>query len=229
MKNRAMLVAILLTILTQFDLHSQERLKKGNYFIGGGIGFSTRDDSWDESNVNIQEYDYTRFSISPYSGKFIKDGIAVGAGLHLSSTDLEREWGTQGDLQITTEDGFRIGGSLFLKKFWPISEKFGAYLSPALGYNRERNEEKTTNGSLVATSKTKSNEISLSARLGIYYFISPRFSFETNLANVVFSKDWETLSTSNEGTKISKDGNRLDLNLINQFSFDQIIVINYYF
>lgn len=229
MNNKAMLVSILLTILTQFDLHSQERLKKGNYFIGGGIGFSTRDDSWDENNVDIQEYDYTRFSISPYSGKFIKNGMAVGAGLHLSSTDMERKQGTPGNPQITKEDDFRIGGSLLLKKFWPISEKFGAYLMPALAYNRQRTETETTNDNLITMSKTKSNEISLNARLGIYYFISPRFSFETNLANLVFSKDWETLSTSNEALKISRNSNSLDIHLINQFSFDQIIVINYYF
>ncbi|UII31429.1 autotransporter outer membrane beta-barrel domain-containing protein [Fulvivirga ulvae] len=233
MKNKAMLISILLISFIQFELHSQERLQKGNYYIGGGIGFSTRDESLDDDDLNASKYDYMRYSLSPYSGKFIKDGLAIGLNLQISSTDLQREQGTIDNLQVTKEDGFSIGAGIFLKKYWPVSEKFGAYLIPSLSYSRSHDESKNTSNTYISSSESTSNQINLSTGLGLYYFISPRFSLETNLANVVLSKqflDKETRNTSTEDTlSQSLERNNLDFNLINQFSFDQIIVINYYF
>lgn len=221
-------------------VHSQEYISKGKSFIGGGLNLRISDNTSDLNSGNDSKQDNSLFSFSPYYGKFVKDKLAIGIQLQTSYSNFKTESLSSG---VLSRNSMRkrtgIGASFYLRKYYPISEKLGAFINPSLRYDHGFiKEEYNSIDSFGSETRFTSNEgndnsLSLGASLGLYYFIANRFSLEANLGNVFISKSFtrqkNKVESNGEITDRSSDSNNLNFNFVNQLSFDQILVVTYFF
>lgn len=240
MKNKTTIYAIIVISLLSVSVYGQESLQKGKSLVGGGIGFGISDNESnpdDDSDGSSQESRH--FSFSPYYGKFVKDNLLLGVSLNLNTNKRDfKNYYNSG----SSHNDFKsksIGGGVFVRKYFPVVEKFGVFFQPGLNYNLQTSEtvyyssnDNSADGR-DRLDESKGHMVSIGANLGLYYFISDRFSIETNLANVNFSKTFrETEQTdyfNNSFTTSKGNSNSIGLDFINQLSFDKIFVINYFF
>ncbi|MEQ9288948.1 MAG: autotransporter outer membrane beta-barrel domain-containing protein [Cyclobacteriaceae bacterium] len=233
---------IILLVGFLFSCHqslAQESISSGKRLLGGGINFNTSDRSNNVIPGNGTDQDNLIFSFSPYVGKFVKDGTAIGFQLNTSYTNNKITYNNNGVPNRVSERKRKgIGFSFFIRKYYPINDKFGAFLNPSLGYRYGFSDEGSFNISggsetLDWSSSAKDHTVSLGCSLGLYYFIAKKFALEANLGNVFASKTLERQKYKRESngeiTEDSYDQNNFGLNFVNQLSFDQILVITYFF
>lgn len=242
MKNKPTNFILLLVILfSTCDLFGQAYLQKGSSMLGGGFGIdaNSSNEKPTHSVGTNYERDFSSFRVSPYYGRFIKDNLAVGFELNFStSTTDNRDINSNSNVHTEIE-GRTYGGGVFLKKYFPILEKFGVFIQPGIKYSFSKSEDtRTTKYALDESSQqrflTRETDVfSITSSLGLYYFLSPRFSIETNLGSVGFTKSnsnvEETNSVNDELLSSKADSNNLSFDFINRLTFDKIFVINYFF
>lgn len=75
--------------------------------------------------------------------------------------------------------------------------------------------------------------VSAGTNFGLYLFLGERFSLETNLGNVLFTYRTEEVEFTNqfgiEERNGDNDSSSINLNFINEISFDPVFVINFFF
>lgn len=248
---RTQLTLCLLLIST--SLFSQDALTTGNRIFGGGLSFSHSDS---ENDGQYFSYDplwpcpgcyYDRldiksssFAISPYYGRFYDDFKMVGIRFGYSGSDWERERGD--DFAVNRNESnvksFTLGG--FLRQYFPASDKFGMYFQSGVDFHRSIANNRNSYNFLEPGNGTDQEyefEVrrlggSLNGQLGIYFFILSQLSIETNLLQFAISyEDVKNTERSVDTIQLEEEGSnsRVDLNLINDFTFDKIFTINYYF
>ncbi len=237
---------IIVTFLTFFlPARSQDisAIMKGKRVVGGGIALSWTDNELETDNGNtplLQDVKRNSFSFRPYAGKFIKDRLLLGGGPLLFLQNGETQLNDPEDRTTLDDKQFNVGLGVFLRKYYPIVGKFGAFVQPSTDFriiDRESNRIRIDNTSQEILSEYSDDvdgfRITAGINLGLYVFLGGRFSLETNLGNITVNhikEDIERRSfyssvTNNEDRQI----NSFDINLVNQISFDQLFVINYFF
>ncbi|CAN5195440.1 hypothetical protein BH23BAC1_BH23BAC1_39180 [soil metagenome] len=216
-------------------LFAQEVINAGNFMVGGGIGVEFSNDT------RTEDADFNRksnsFFFSPYMGKFIQNRLLVGAQLHFgtSTGNYQESYGSEIFFNERSSNSFGIG--IFLRKYFPLNEKLGAFFQPGIHY-RFNNSGHTTNQSSsnvewLDKEDINTNTVFADINLGLYYFLGKRLSIETTLGNLSLERSSSNLEREhiyNDDVSHQKiNNNRFGLNLINQLSFDKIFVINYFF
>ena len=152
---------------------------------------------------------------------------------YIARLDEENKSGSMDNPQIKVTEHLNIGAGFFWKKFWALNDKFGFFATPTLGFEYGNSESETKNNFESSIQEGRSDQFYLSSGLGVYYFISPRFSVESYLASIRISKKFnkELNIGTNNGSDFyrSSETNDFNFHFINELSLDQIIVINYYF
>lgn len=233
------ILVVFVCLITPEIIFGQESIEKGHYLLGGGISFTATDDNNDNLISQARyENDYRSFSFSPYAGKFIKDKLLLGIGLNIRTTKIEYIKFYDDYESVYESNSTSYGVSFFLRKFWPISEKIGGFLQPNLEYSYADTDQSQFNiGEMAPEIKNNSysndNTISIGSSLGMYYFISKRFSLEARLGNVFVSHTFRETGYSdhfeNNETGRNSSSSRFSFNLINSISFHQAFTINYFF
>ena len=231
--------ALLITTAARAQDHPY--LSSNRAFVGGGISFGVGGNVPDDGNPNIsQDNSRLSWSVSPTYGRFYNDRWAAGVSLTVGSTRNQQEITTTNTLDQTLNQQTVVGITSFLRRFLPITERFGAFVQPEISYQRQVvtiGQERTD---VVRPDANSYSEIinrrhlgSLGLRGGLYYFITEHFTVETNLGQFVFRLSSETNenTTADNQVDTSTKSTSYDsqLNLINQLSLDQIFILNYYF
>lgn len=233
-------LSVLITSITVFlfasnSTKAQEALNEGKYMIGGSVYLNTSNNESEydiSSNVNSEYY---LISISPYAGKFIKDKLMAGIILSttISSNDSYRSDTANINFSNSYRDIFSIETAVFLRKFWPIKEKFGAFIQPQIGYSYLNHEELREFNNFNSSHNINTHSVSLIGSLGLYYFVTDRFSLEATLGSISAFKNFSTSdsqrSRDNETTRRKYSDNAFSLNFVNTISLNQVFRINYYF
>ena len=241
MKTRILLFVSL--ILAAFSATAQDNpyLTTGRSFIGGGLSLDISHSDPDNGNPTTTD-ENNRFaaSLSPTYGKFYNDRWMVGVSLTVSYQSY-RQRNTQEDRfdeSLTREVG--MGLIPFLRRYLPVTERFGVYVQPEISYTYwrgtsefERRDTSEPAANSFNSTITRRHVGSLGTQLGLYYFITPHFSIETNLLQAAFtfsSRNAEQTFNDNVVDTVNKSTDlNARLNLVNQLSFDRILVLNYYF
>ena len=230
-----------LAILIFATAHAQENpyLGSGRALLGGGLSLGISDAENNDGNTpaNTFKTESSYFNISPNYGKFYNDRWMMGASLNLG---YRHEVSTNSGQDFTNKRVQRsniIGPTLFLRRYCPITPRFGAFVQPEIfyRYTRANLQDEFQNGpnpSETSTNIARTHLGGIATQGGLYYFISERFSLETNLLRAGFT--WSQAVTEvdvqddnrNEPTNQNFD---VQLQLVNQLSFSQILVLNYYF
>ena len=227
---------------------AQDALTTGNRIFGGGLSFSHTDTENDNpyfysnlSNIETRTIS-SSFSISPYYGRIYDDLKMVGIRFTYSGNDREFTW--DDDFNATLEDisfkRFALGG--FIRRYFPASDKFGGFLQSGIDLNRQITINRYRNeglgdgvSTIIRRDEYESRAIgaSIDATFGIYFFLLPQLSVETNLGQFLIAYDDIRIEESDqildEAVERSGSSSSVDLNLINQFTFDKIFILNYYF
>ncbi|MFK7952714.1 MAG: hypothetical protein AB8B73_07680 [Ekhidna sp.] len=227
--------------------YSQDALKMGNKIVGGGLSFSLSDYE-NERPYNFNYYDdyfreSTEFSFSPYYGRFYDDYSMLGLRFSLSSSNHEIERTTNSYLDNDDFESNSIGLGGFIRKYFPATEKFGFFLESGIDFRRGTSKSEYRSFELDQDSvfvlnqhdlrRNTSYSASIDAEGGMYFFLIPRLSIETNFIQFVLSytdsnNEYEDL-IDNMIEEGEGNNSNVRLNLINSFSFDKIFTVNYYF
>jgi len=243
MKNNVMLTIVLIAIVSsQLNAQDFDPLSKSNYVIGGGVGldiFNNEAES-NDNNDRINEFKGYSFTLRPSVGKFIKDRLAIGGSLLLTSAANDNTADNE-DLVATSEsNSFRIGAGVFLRKYYPIVGKFGAFIQPELSLSTSSTETKNSEfdkisqvSSLTSTLDSDGLQVNLGASLGLYVLLGKKFSLETNLGNLSYNyaKIERETAFPQSGTQASdtRTSGNINFSIISEISLDRLLVINFFF
>ncbi|MEP4534027.1 MAG: hypothetical protein ABJ004_13140 [Cyclobacteriaceae bacterium] len=239
--------ALILTVLLGIALSkttAQDALTLGNHIVGGGISFDLSESDNSRSSYLNGPQSITResssFNFSPYYGRFIDDYKLLGISLSVGSRFNQYE-NDDSYPDTSIDDQINFGAGVFMRRYFTITEKVGVYFQPGANYIRSsrgsESSQYTDSTRLTLsnkfTEKEKSNNISLSAKVGFYFFIFDQLTIETTLGNFVATLTSTTYKRKNdqpdEAYKSKDHNSNLYLNLANSFSFDQLFTVNYYF
>lgn len=239
---------IFLLTLTLLSIQSfaQDALKMGNKIVGGGLSFSMNDSENDRPyNYYYYRTDFresTDFSFSPYYGRLYDDNTMIGIRLNINNRRSQYERTSESDFDKGSLESSSIGFGGFIRKYFPTTDKFGFFIESGIDISRGTLNSDDQNFNLQDSvfvlvrhnqQKRTSYSASIDAEGGMYFFLIPRLSIETNFLQFILSysdsnSEYENLIDNQieEG-----DGNSANVrfNLINSFSFDKIFTLNYYF
>jgi hypothetical protein len=230
----------LVSFFSIFNLYGQEFLQKGSSVLGGGIGAMRNNSSTEEPIDSLQQSGkVSSFQISPYFGRFIKDNLVLGVKLNFGTSKNESSFEDFNQTSNTEQKGRSYGAGIFLRKYFPVLEKFGVFIQPEINYNFYSSDNVRYSsfhqGETVREDyeDRESRSFSVNTSLGLYYFISPRFSIETSLGTLGLTKSKtnkeETNNYNDDSRTTETNSDSFSINFINELTFDKIFVINYFF
>lgn len=241
MKSLLSIITVLVLIVPSVIAQDNPYLSAGRSLVGGGLSLSI--DSHDPNNDDPaletanQSFD---ISVSPTYGKFFRDRWVAGVSLTIGHQNSRNEITSESTLRENSSQLFSIGITPFVRRYFPITERFGAYLQPEVSYmyqrtatEQERRDTDQPAANSFTSATVRRHVGSLGTRAGLYYFITEHFSVETNLLQAAFTISRSgredttidnTVNQTTEGTQL-----RANLSLINELSLDRILVLNYYF
>ncbi|MEM6734812.1 MAG: hypothetical protein AAGC64_06645 [Bacteroidota bacterium] len=230
------------------SLFAQDALTTGNRIVGGGISFSQDDAENEFPFVNSLDPTMTAssnslfYSISPYYGRIYADFKMVGIRLRFIGRNSEYE--SVGDTfenqSEISERSFGVGG--FLRRYFPYSDRFGVFLNAGIDLIRDVYTNESISFDIIDSSNIvidnfkRENETwrgAIDAEVGIYFFVLNELSVETTLSRFFldYSDTKRTIRDFEINETVEGDGNssNFGFQFVNNFSFDQIFTINYYF
>ena len=251
MKKTQISLLSALILLFALDIQAQDALTLGNRIIGGGMSFRlSESDHSDQYNngINERKNESSSFSISPYYGRLVEDNKLLGISLSIGSSNSENDY-YYGHINnnswiypsVYSDHTKFIGTGIFIRWYFPVSQRAGIYFQPGANYNYIKEKSDVTYYSdstrLVVrdlhSDLSRSHDLSIRAKVGLYFFLFDQLSIETNLGNFVANLQFtnnEFKRQDVEGVQKDKDKfSNINMNLANSFTFDQLFTINYYF
>lgn len=150
-----------LFILTMVASSFVATAQKGNWYVGGVVGFAsnTSKDASGFKTIN------SSWAFGPEGGTFLKDDIQLGLALGLGGSSSKNDSKT-----ITTSTNF--GPTVYIRKFFKITDNFSTFAGFYLNYANG----KTTDYTFTPSTESTSSSVGLRLGVGVAYALSPRFT-----------------------------------------------------
>ena len=178
--NKSLIFVFFFLIAT--SVYSQT--SSGNMMVGGGLEFNSRSHQFD--NVN----NFSGLTLSPSFGYFLRDNLAVGASLDLSSSRR----GTGAGKTVYTAFGF--GPFVRYYKF-TSNENFAFFGNAAVAFSTNKTDPPA--GGVI-----RGNAISFAVSPGAAYFFNEHWAMEISLALFsITSSDPDTANNNDKVTTVS--------------------------
>ena len=231
--------ALLITTAARAQDHPY--LSSNRAFVGGGLSLGFGENEPDNGDPFMRQEGRRSFgSISPTYGRFYNDRWAAGVTLTASFSRSQQLNTGINSIDETLGRQVGLGLAPFLRRYLPLTERFGAYVQPEISYTyllnsnlRERTDDfqPATNSKTEFTRRRHLGSLNLAG--GLYYFITKHFTIETNLLRLAFTANTGTDESITQDNQVDvatvSTDTSVQLNFINQLSLDQAFVINYYF
>lgn len=166
---------------------------KGDKFIAGGFSVSVQNSSED----NFYDGKYRSFQVYPEVGFFLNERYAVGGGFSFLTTTNKSDV-SQGTYQDHKVLG--LGVDLFVKRYFPITEKFFFSMDGSVSYDRRR----ATTDYGGSESKEKSYIVGLNVSPSLIFFPSPNWAIEGSIGGFNLSHS-RGLSDDSKSTSFGLD------------------------
>ena len=136
---------------------AQSNIKKGDWMLGGSVGFSS-------AKYDNAESSYKEFNLSPDAGYFFIKQLAGGVRLNLTSSSYE---------DVTTEKNTQVMISPFVRYYFlPSTQKLNIFADASYGFGNVKSTG-------AATSEYKIS--GFAGKAGVAYFITPATALEFSL------------------------------------------------
>ena len=225
-----------LALLIFATAHAQENpyLGSGRALLGGGLSLGISDTENDDGNTPASTFkaESSYFNISPDYGKFYNECWMIGVSLILG---YRHEVSTNAGPNFTNRRVQRnniMGPTLFLRRYCPITPRFGAFVQPEISYRytRANLQDEFQNGpdpNETSTNITRAHSGGIATQGGLYYFITEHLSLETNLLRAGFTWSQAVIEVDMDDNRDEPTNQEFDvqLQLVNQLSFSQILVL----
>lgn len=165
MKKKSILILMLLTTAS-FGVYAQA--KKGNFSVGGSIGFSSFKDEDNEG-----EYKRTSFGVTPQLGYFLADGVEIGVlgTLQTSKEEYEAADGPKGT-------DFAVG-PYFKYYIFTSNENFAFTVQASALFGGTKDEP-------AVGDPVKGSQFVAAISPGFSYFFTPKLGLDFQLAGISF-------------------------------------------
>lgn len=161
-------IYLTLAAVAAFTFASQAQTEKGNFVIGGGVGFNTE-------SVKDSDLKSTGFNIMPSAGYFVSDNIAVGLGLGYQWN--KNEYDSDANVTERTNSSFAVAPfGRWYSANGPV-RLFGQLSVPMSWGNQKVNDEKTA--------ETANYGVELAP--GIAYFPTSKIGLEFKVRGLYFN------------------------------------------
>jgi len=183
-------LSIILTLLL-FTGIAKAQIQKGDVQLGGSLSINSQ-----KSGDNKTNY----FNISPRAGFFVSDNTSIG--LMVGFNSLTQDVFDTGTATIVEGVNNQFQAGVYSRFHKSLADNFYIYLQPSLSFGSGKYK---VDGTETATS----NSINIGLTPGLTYFMSNRFAFELNLANLTYAHS----KLEGQGTEETTDNFNLNLNL----------------
>lgn len=147
---------LLFSVIVCLSFASQAQITKGSFFIGGNVGYSTTtEERTGVPTPTNPEGKSSTTVISPAIGIAVKPNLIAGIDFSYGRIDNENFQGA-GSFETKV-----LGAGLFLRRYFPVAQRFYAFGQVGLGYTDTEAEQRSmfnpnqrdvTNGWLVDAS-----------------------------------------------------------------------------
>jgi len=193
-KKLLLVVAIVVSALA-----SQAQVEKGNWLLGGSLGFSsTNNDAVGGNSTSFNS------NIVPSLGWAVGKNAVIGlrGGFSTGTTKYESNSSKQ------TFNGYTAGA--YWKMYFPFADKAGWYTNLGAAYNFSKSKQ-TTMGSLV---ESENSGYYFNFSPGVYYMPTKKIVLSGGLGGLAYSH----IRTSGNSTPVATSSAFI-FNLLNSFSF----------
>lgn len=165
MKMKSIITLMLLSAAS-FGVYAQAN--KGNFSVGGAIGFSSYKDEDNEG-----EYKETSFGVMPQLGYFLADGVEIGVlgSLQTSKAEYSGEAGPKGT-------NFAVG-PYFKYYMFTSNENFAFTVQASALFGGTKQEP-------AVGDPIKGNQFAAAISPGFSYFFTPKLGLDFQLAGISF-------------------------------------------
>ena len=223
MKNTFLLILVL-TLSTTF-VHSQQYFSKGSSIVTGGFNIGLQLDD----NENERKTERDRFGFNLQYGRFIKDNLAIGLGMGYHKQEDVTTYDNLSSTRIDSYDYIAVTPKIFVRKYYPVSEKFGLYSNFALSYSAINSTDHYKTDTYERHKQDNGSTTGLSAGLGLYYFIFNKFSLSLNVADLEVSRSAMDVTTQTDDITSHGQNSFIGVYLSNLTSMYELFTINFYF
>jgi len=153
-KNFLLLVAMVVA-------SSVSMAQKGNWYVGGVVGFATNTDK----SASGFKTTSSNWALAPEGGTFLQDDIQLGLALGLSGSSNKND-----NTKLSTSTYF--SPTVYVRKFFKVTDEFSLFSGFYLNYTTG----KTTNYSVTPSVESTQSGIGMRVGVGVAYALSPRFT-----------------------------------------------------
>ncbi|SHG09916.1 outer membrane beta-barrel protein [Pedobacter caeni] len=209
--------------LSIFTLASNAQTEKGNFLIGGSIGYSTAKSSAGSSS---QSHRSTAYTISPKIGYFIDNNFAIGTKLQYSAnksnySNRNYQNGIPGEWTYNVDRTDSYGISPFVRYYVNITDILKFYGEFEMSFETGKSKSKNDKGEMIT--KDKFNNYRPAISPGLVLFPSKKWAIEFSFPLVSYEK--RTFSRiSGQEEKASTNSFNFGLN-----TFAPKLGLNYHF
>jgi len=168
-------ITLLSIAIFLFASITKAQITEGSLYLGGSIGASSAKSNKTNSSIEGKS---NGFSINPSVGVALKNNTIAGVSLNYGHGKTENFNNNQNN------KGNTYGGGIFLRKYYPLSNRFFVFGESGLSYSYHKLEYLPTPG-YDYTSENKQNFISVNLFPGIAFHVAKSFYLETSFSNLI--------------------------------------------
>jgi len=174
-----------------WGMHSvaMAQTQAGSIFMSTSLSWNNTENTFPQTNssgtLGSREEKNSNFSIQPMIGTFVSDNLALGIFANYEQTRNEVIYPEISYSYSNKMKAFTVGP--FIRKFFPLNEKFALYGQGNIGYNhRSTRYEPEVTGSIFSTT-SKSNGLMAALKPGIVFFASNKIGVDLSVQGLQYS------------------------------------------
>ena len=184
MKN----IIITIWLLVSLSIAATAQTQTGNLFIGGNINWNNNEfevnDVNNASALGLRIDKQNTFNFQTTFGTFVKDNLVLGMFLNYENIDSESSNSAERSSLINKTKAISVGP--FVRKFFPLNEKFSFYTQGSVGYSRSSNRQTYESNNQGYNSHLKYNKFVAALKPGLVYFATNKFGVDLSVQGLQY-------------------------------------------
>lgn len=180
---------IIIWLLTSLSLAATAQTQSGNRFIGGNINWNNTETEANHVNnssaVGLRTNEQNTFNAQTTIGTFIKDNLVLGLFANYENSKNENSFPAERSYSVDKTKSISVGP--FVRKFFPLNEKFSFYTQGNVGYGRSSNRQTFGNINQPVNMRSEYNSFVAALKPGLVYFATSKFGVDLSILGLQYA------------------------------------------
>jgi len=180
--------------------------QSGDIFIGANLGWNNNEYTSNYTNnagiVGLRTNESSNFSIQPMIGTFLSDNIALGIFVNYDNNRNKSTLPVDNYNENSKNHFLTVGP--FIRKFFPLNEKFAFYGQGNIGYRRSSYNTDQESSGMTYNYHNKYNGIMAAIKPGIVFFATKNMGIDVSVRGLQYS--FSKLKNSSQSTSSLEAG-----------------------